>query len=146
MKNKKQDNSPSAFGRLMEYAGRFRVLTFLSMILSALSSVLALIPFVCIWRIIREVLEVQPDFSRATGIVLSGVGQVTDSSAVKRLLKTLSSKSTYLSDNCSSTSQGLYITLENGITLQFYISGNTLMSCGAWSCAEFLDEFRQIAR
>ena len=84
--------------------------------------------------------------ARATGIVLSGVGQVTDSSAVKRLLKTLSSKSTYLSDNCSSTSQGLYITLENGITLQFYISGNTLMSCGAWSCSEFLDEFRQIAR
>ncbi len=72
MKNKKQDNSPSAFGRLMEYAGRFRVLTFLSMILSALSSVLALIPFVCIWRIIREVLEVQPDFSRATGIVRNG--------------------------------------------------------------------------
>jgi len=72
LKEKKQDKSPSAFGRLMEYAGHFKSLTYLSLILSALSSVLALLPFVCIWRIIREVLEVQPDFSRATGIVHNG--------------------------------------------------------------------------
>jgi ATP-binding cassette subfamily B protein len=56
----------------MEYAGRFKILTYMSLILSALSSVLALLPFVCIWRIIREVLEVQPDFSKATGIVRNG--------------------------------------------------------------------------
>ena len=56
MKKKKQDKSPSAFRRLMEYAGRFKVLTCLSLILSALSSVLALLPFVFIWRIIQEVL------------------------------------------------------------------------------------------
>ena len=72
MKEKKHGKSPSAFGRLMEYAGCFRVLTYLSLILSALSSVLALVPFVCLWRILREVLEVQPDFSRATGIVRNG--------------------------------------------------------------------------
>ncbi len=72
MKEKKQDKSPSAFGRLMEYAGRFKSLTYMSLILSALSSVLALMPFVCIWRIIREVLEVQPDFSKAAGIVRNG--------------------------------------------------------------------------
>ena len=33
---------------------------------------LALLPFICLWRIIREVLEVQPDFSQATGIVRNG--------------------------------------------------------------------------
>ena len=72
MKEKKQGKPPSAFGRLMEYAGRFKVLTYMSLILSALSSMLALLPFVCIWHIIREVLEVQPDFSLATGIVRNG--------------------------------------------------------------------------
>ncbi len=72
MKEKKQNKGPSAFGRLMEYAGRFRTLTYLSLGLAALSSVLALMPFVFIWRIIREVLEVQPDFSKATGIVHNG--------------------------------------------------------------------------
>ena len=72
MEKKKQEKAPSAFGRLMEYAGRFRILTYLSLILSGLSSVLALMPFVFIWRIIREVLEVQPDFTKATGIVHNG--------------------------------------------------------------------------
>ena len=72
MSKKKQGKSPSGFARLMEYAGRFRTLTYLSLILSALSSVLALLPFVCIWRIIREVLETRADFSQATGIVRNG--------------------------------------------------------------------------
>ncbi len=72
MAAKKEKKSTSAFGRLMEYAGRFRMLTYLSLILSALSSVLALMPFICLWRIIREVLEAQPDFSRAAGIVRNG--------------------------------------------------------------------------
>ncbi|MBR1584858.1 MAG: ABC transporter ATP-binding protein [Clostridia bacterium] len=67
-----KEKKPSAFGRLMTYAGRYRFLTYLSLILSGLSSVLALLPFVCIWRIIREVLAVRPDFSRATGIVRNG--------------------------------------------------------------------------
>ena len=68
MKEKKQ----SALSALLEYAGGFKILTYLSLILSALSSVLSLMPFVFLWRIIREVLEVQPDFSRATGIVRNG--------------------------------------------------------------------------
>ena len=68
MKEKKQ----SALSALLEYAGSFKILTYLSLILSALSSVLSLMPFVFLWRIIREVLEVQPDFSRATGIVHNG--------------------------------------------------------------------------
>jgi ATP-binding cassette subfamily B protein len=72
LKEKKQDKAPSAFGRLMEYAGNFRILTYLSLLLSGLSSVLALMPFVFIWRIIREVLEVQPDFTKPTGIVHNG--------------------------------------------------------------------------
>ena len=68
MKEKKQ----SALSELLEYAGGYKILTYLSLILSALSSVLSLMPFVFLWRIIREVLEVQPDFSRATGIVRNG--------------------------------------------------------------------------
>ena len=68
MKEKKR----SALLALLEYAGGYKILTYLSLILSALSSVLSLMPFVFLWRIIREVLEVQPDFSRATGIIYNG--------------------------------------------------------------------------
>ncbi|MBQ9196081.1 MAG: ABC transporter ATP-binding protein [Clostridia bacterium] len=67
-----KEKKPSAFGRLMTYAGSYRILTYLSLILSGLSSILALLPFVCIWRIIKEVLEVRPNFSQATGIVRNG--------------------------------------------------------------------------
>ena len=47
----------SDLGRLMQYAGRYRLLTYLSWILSALSAVIALLPFICIWMIIRSVLD-----------------------------------------------------------------------------------------
>ena len=56
MEEKKQ----RALSALLEYAGGYKILTYLSLILSALSSVLSLMPFVFLWRIIREVLEVQP--------------------------------------------------------------------------------------
>ena len=63
---------PSALSRLLSYAGSFRKLTYQSLLLSGLSSILSLIPFVYLWKIIKEVLEVQPDFSKATGIVHNG--------------------------------------------------------------------------
>ena len=47
----------SDLNRLMQYAGKYRILTYLSWILSALSAVLALLPFICIWLIIRSVLD-----------------------------------------------------------------------------------------
>ena len=43
----------------MGYAGGHRYLTYLSLLLSAVSAVLALFPFVFLSRIIREVIFVQ---------------------------------------------------------------------------------------
>lgn len=40
----------------MQYVGGYKALTYLSWILSAVSAVIALLPFVCIWLIIRDVL------------------------------------------------------------------------------------------
>ena len=57
---------------LMRYAGRHRFLTYLSLLLSAVSAVLALFPFVFLFRIIQEVLAVAPDFSRAGHVVQNG--------------------------------------------------------------------------
>lgn len=68
----KGQKKPSAFSVLMGYAGRHKVLTYLSLILSAACGVLALMPFVCLWRIIKEVVEVAPTFSMATGITHNG--------------------------------------------------------------------------
>lgn len=58
----------SDFSRLMGYAGGYRVFTYASWVLSALSALVALLPFLYIWRIIRDVLAVAPDFSQAVNI------------------------------------------------------------------------------
>ena len=68
----KEQKKPSAFSVLMGYAGGHRALTYLSLLLSAVTGVLALMPFVYLWRIIREVIEVAPDFSAATNITHNG--------------------------------------------------------------------------
>lgn len=52
----------------MGYAGRHRILTYLSWILSVISALLALVPFWYIWRIIHDVLAVAPDFAQAGNI------------------------------------------------------------------------------
>ena len=65
---KKQSN----LSRLMGYAGKHKILTYLSWILSATSALLALVPFWYIWRIIHDVLKVAPDFARAENITRYG--------------------------------------------------------------------------
>ena len=55
----------SSLSRLFEYAGNYKYLTILSWVLSAVSAWIALVPFYYIWRIIKEVLAVVPDYSQA---------------------------------------------------------------------------------
>lgn len=62
----------SSLSRLMEYAGNHRFLTYSSWVLSALSALVALVPFWYIWRIIKEVLEVSPDFGKAQNLTHNG--------------------------------------------------------------------------
>ena len=62
----------SDLSRLTGYAGRHRILTYLSWILSVISALLALVPFWYIWRIVHDILEVSPDFSQAKDIINYG--------------------------------------------------------------------------
>ena len=55
----------SSLARLFAYAGNYKYLTILSWILSVISAWIALVPFYYIWKIIREVLNVSPDYSQA---------------------------------------------------------------------------------
>ena len=61
---KKQSN----LSRLMGYAGRYRLLSYLSWGLSAVSALLALVPFWYIWRILRDILAAAPDFAAAVSV------------------------------------------------------------------------------
>lgn len=68
MKTKKQ----SALSRLMDIAGEHKYLVYLSWILAVLSAWIALVPFYDVWRIIKEILEVKPDYANATHITAYG--------------------------------------------------------------------------
>ena len=63
----------SNISRLMGYAGKHKYFTYASWLLSAASAFIALLPFVYIWKTIKEVLDVAPNFSLATGLIHNGL-------------------------------------------------------------------------
>ena len=65
---KKQSN----LSRLLDYAGTYRILTYLSWVLAAAGALLALVPFGYIWRILREVIEVAPQYENAVHVTQYG--------------------------------------------------------------------------
>ena len=58
----------SKMAQLMEYAGNYRYLTYSSYVLSAISALVALTPFWCIWKILQEVISVAPNYNEAQNI------------------------------------------------------------------------------
>ena len=65
---KKQSN----LSRLLDYAGTYRILTYLSWVLAAAGALLALVPFGYIWHILREVIEVAPRYENAVHVTRYG--------------------------------------------------------------------------
>ena len=57
-----------SLSKLFAYAGNYKYLSIMSWICSVVSAWLALVPFDYIWRIIKEVLEVAPDYGKAQNI------------------------------------------------------------------------------
>lgn len=68
MKAKKQ----SSLSRILSYAGGHKNLTLLGCILSALSAILGLIPYVCVWLAARNVLETWPNLSAVSNLTSWG--------------------------------------------------------------------------
>ena len=64
MKEKKRNS----FSVLMHYAGSNKYFSYVAIVLAVISAWIALIPFYDIWRIIKEVLKVRPNFSEAVNI------------------------------------------------------------------------------
>ena len=64
MKEKKE----STLSKLMHFAGNHKYYVYASCILAAMSAFIALVPFYDMWRILKEVLEVRPNFNEAIHI------------------------------------------------------------------------------
>ena len=57
---------------LLGYAGKYKGLTVLGLILSAVAMVLGMAPYICIWLVARDLIAVAPNWSEATNVSLYG--------------------------------------------------------------------------
>ena len=63
-----KEKKPGSLSRILEYAGGHRRLTALGCALSAVSAVLGLAPYVCVWLVARAVLDGWPDLGGVSGL------------------------------------------------------------------------------
>lgn len=63
-----ETKSKNKFIRLLSYSGNYKYLTILGCILSALSAICLLIPFIYIWEVVNALLQVAPDFAKAQNL------------------------------------------------------------------------------
>ena len=68
----KKEEKPDTIKQLFEYAGNYRYLTIASWVLATISAFVALVPFYFIWRLIKEVLRVAPDYGNAQNLSVYG--------------------------------------------------------------------------
>lgn len=54
----------SVLNSLFTYAGKHKYLTILSLLLSSVSAILLIMPFIWIWKVVQVLLEVYPDYTK----------------------------------------------------------------------------------
>lgn len=67
-----KEKKKSPLSRLMEYTGNYRGLLYSGLFLSAISMVLGMAPYICIWLVIRDLVSVAPSWTQATEIAQYG--------------------------------------------------------------------------
>lgn len=82
MNNKEKKQSDLSV--LLGYAGNYKGLTFLGLALSAVAMILGMVPYVLIWLVSRDLIEVAPNWTEATGI--SKYGWIAFAAAVGGIL------------------------------------------------------------
>ncbi len=77
---------------------------------------------------------------RVSAMELSGVGRLTGSAA-ENMWSFLCDGAVYMNASCTETGQNLLVTLDNGLTFQMAVSGDSLSACGSWACPGFAEAF-----
>ena len=67
--DKKKENELSV---LLGYAGNYKKLTFTGLGLSAIAMILGILPYICIWLAVRDLIAVAPEWTRAASIARYG--------------------------------------------------------------------------
>jgi ATP-binding cassette subfamily B protein len=72
MKDLKKEKKQSPVSRLLQYAENYKGLFYIGLALSAVSMVLGMAPYICIWLAMRDLIAVAPNWTQATGISTYG--------------------------------------------------------------------------
>lgn len=67
-RNSAGEKKESAVSRLMAYAGNYRGLMVFGLALSALAMILGMLPYICIWLVVRDLVAVAPNWTQAAEI------------------------------------------------------------------------------
>lgn len=68
MENKKKGSIMT----LLDYAGNYKVLTFIGLVLSAISMLCSIVPYVCIWLVARDLFGAMPDYLYVQNLEMYG--------------------------------------------------------------------------
>jgi hypothetical protein len=77
-----------------------------------------------------------------TGLELSGVGTIDNTSTASALMDTLLGSAVFARSSSNETGQSLLIRLASGLVLQMSVKNDSVMACGTWDCPAFFDAFR----
>ena len=77
----KEPKQRSGLARLLDFAGKRKAFTYLGCALSGISQLLSFGPFVCIWFVARDLIEVAPNWQNATNIATYGWAAVAFAAA-----------------------------------------------------------------
>ena len=67
-----EEKKKSDLSVLLEYAGSYKWLTFLGLGLSGAAMVLGMLPYICIWMVVRNLIAAAPHWTQASGIARYG--------------------------------------------------------------------------
>ena len=67
-----EEKKPGTIAQLLDFAGERRGLTYVGCVLSAVSMVVNMLPYVCIWLAIRDLVAVAPHWQQATSAARYG--------------------------------------------------------------------------
>ena len=69
---KKEDTKQSPISRVFQFAGNYKYLMMASWVLAFISAFVSLVPFYFIWKLIKEVLSVAPNYNEAQNLAAYG--------------------------------------------------------------------------
>lgn len=67
-----KEKKRNSIARLLDYAGGHKKLTILGCTFSGVSAILSMVPYICIWFVVREVFRVMPEYAEAKGAIRFG--------------------------------------------------------------------------